>query len=130
MSSSCSRGGGVADCVPAGRAIQTPVSTPDQVAGETKKRKRRKRTRNASVIRRINAIARERQEAWADDHTPTEEERRRIVELGQRDFTRALTSRLVEGFEALRREALNDERRPSEAGAVKDGGSSRDHGPE
>ena len=92
------------DPLPAGRAIHTPVSTPDQVAGETKrKRRNRPRTRNATILRRINALSRERQEAWAGEHHLSLEEFRRAVETGQRDLTRVLTSKLDRSFDDVRR---------------------------
>ena len=72
---------------PAGRAIRT--STPDQVAGEVKrKRRNRKRTHRATIQRQINAKARERQGAWA--------------ETGQRDLTETLTRKLDRDFSELR----------------------------
>lgn len=98
---------------PAERAIQHTASTPDQVAGEVKRtrRRNRKRTRNATALRRINALARERQEAWAaETHELSEDEFRRTVELGQRDLTRALATKLNREFDELRR-ARGDEYR-------------------
>lgn len=53
-------------------SADTPMiaSTPDQVAGEAKKRRGRKRTVGATRVRQINAKARERQEAWAEGGKP------------------------------------------------------------
>lgn len=59
---------------------ENPVSTPVPVAGETKKRRRRKRTTRATALRQINAKARERQQIWrerqpakGDRHFPEDE---------------------------------------------------------
>ena len=52
---------------PPGAPLPHTVSTPFPVAGgTTEQRKRRKRTAHATTVRRINAKARDRQEAWLD----------------------------------------------------------------
>ena len=60
------------------------ASTPDSVAGEVKpKRRDRKRTVGATTVRRVNAKARERQDAWAEGGRPqrTEELTEELVDL-------------------------------------------------
>jgi hypothetical protein len=47
-----------------GASSASSVSTPVKVAGETPKRRNRKRTRRATDARRIHGAARERQAAW------------------------------------------------------------------
>ena len=75
---------------PATRAIQSRSAAPS--ASQAPKRKTRRggkrRGRSATIERRINARATERQEAW--------------LETGQRDLTEALTRKLGHDFEELR----------------------------
>jgi hypothetical protein len=73
------------------------VSTPVQVVGETK-RKNRKRTKRATELRQLNAVARTRQNAW--------------LQTGKPNLTGRLTHDLEEGFEALRLDRVLD-RAPS-----------------
>lgn len=87
---------------PAGRAIQDSGAPIERSAPKPRKRGGR-RGRRSQLLGRLNALSRERQEAWAEEHHLSLEEFRRAVESGQRDLTRALTSKLDSGFDELRR---------------------------
>lgn len=61
-----------------------------------------RRGQNVQIIGRINARARVRQEAWAAEHDLSLEEFKEVVRTGQRDLTRAMTSKLDRDFDELR----------------------------
>ena len=57
---------------------------------------------------RINALAEERQEAWATEHDLDPDEYQRVVETGQRDLTQVLTSRLDHSFAEMRQDEAGE----------------------
>jgi hypothetical protein len=77
-----------------------------KVAGETKRRNR-KRTKSASVLRRINAAARDRQKAWAEGEQP--------------NVTERLSTELNGPSHLLRPEGLFAESRKESAGEMQPG---------
>ena len=94
----------MAELLPAGRAIEDSGAPTERSAPKPRKRGGR-RGRRAQLVGRINAQSRERQEAWAAEHQLSLEEFKEVVRTGQRDLTRAMTSKLDRDFDELRRSA-------------------------
>lgn len=81
------------------------LDTPTRVAGKAK-RKRRKRTKKASLLSKIDSTARERQRAWTEGGRPNETQRLTT------DLNGRAHARRPEGLFAKGREELAGEMGP------------------